>query len=137
MSYRVVAPNLYAMLTNYLTTFLRILMRQKIYSAINIFGLAIGIAATLLIALYINDELSYDKFHKDADRIYRIGVFTRTNGNEIGSACTATPIAEALQREVPEVNSVTRISGWPSTVFHHEGRTNNPSKLQWETLWRV
>ena len=49
------------MLKRYLTIFIRILMRQKVYSFINIFGLAIGFAASLLVALYINDELSVDK----------------------------------------------------------------------------
>ena len=63
------------MLTNYLITFLRILLRQKVYSAINVFGLAIGIEAAILIGLYIVDELSYDRFHADAVRIYRNDLF--------------------------------------------------------------
>lgn len=60
------------MIKNYLTIVWRMLQRQKIYSAINIFGLTTGITASLLILLYVADELSYDRFHPDAERIYRV-----------------------------------------------------------------
>ena len=60
------------MLKNYFTIALRFMIRQKGFSFINIAGLTLGIAASLLILLYVTDELSYDRFHKDAARIYRI-----------------------------------------------------------------
>ena len=53
---------------------IRNLLKDRFYSLLNVLGLSIGIAASLLIMLYVVDELSYDDFHKDADRIHRIGV---------------------------------------------------------------
>jgi hypothetical protein len=64
------------MLKNYLKIAFRNLARNRLYSSINIFGLAAGLAVCLLIMLYILDELSYDKHHKDGDRIYRIAYKT-------------------------------------------------------------
>jgi putative ABC transport system permease protein len=111
-----------AMLQNYLTTFLRIVLRQKIYSAINIFGLAIGIASVLLIALYIDDELSYDQFHKDADRIYRMGWLTRFSGVERKGWMIGPPTAVALQKEVSQVESVLRMELWHSIPVEYSDK---------------
>ena len=60
------------MLKNIAKTTSRFLLKNKVYSIINIFGLAFGLATSILIFLYINDELSYDKFHKDYEHIFRI-----------------------------------------------------------------
>ena len=60
------------MLKNYLKVALRNLLKHKVYSFINILGLAVGIAASVLISLYIFDELSYDRFHVNANRTYRV-----------------------------------------------------------------
>ncbi|MEM6525797.1 MAG: ABC transporter permease [Bacteroidota bacterium] len=60
------------MVRNYLKIGMRNMLSQKLYSAINIFGLAVGMAATILISLYVQHELSYDQYHEKADRIYRI-----------------------------------------------------------------
>ena len=57
---------------NYLTIAIRNLLRQKVYSAINVLGLATGLACCVLLLLYVRQELSYDSFHEKADRIYRI-----------------------------------------------------------------
>ena len=102
------------MIKNYITTFLRLLMRQKGYSAINVFGLGLGIAAVLLLTLYIVDELSYDRFHKDADRIYRIGWYTKFSGTERLGCLIGPPTVIALRREVPQVESVLRMATWNS-----------------------
>ena len=108
------------MLKSYLTIFMRILMRQKVYSFINIFGLAIGFAASLLIALYFNDELSYDKFHKDADRIYRIGVGVILKGEQSDFAVTGSPVAEALYNESPGIESHCRFWQKTATPIEYE-----------------
>jgi putative ABC transport system permease protein len=59
------------MFKNYLKIALRNIVRQKVYSSINIAGLAIGMACFILISLWVRDELSYDRFHENGDRIYR------------------------------------------------------------------
>ena len=71
------------MLTNYLKVAVRNFLRHKMYSFINIFGLAVGIACCLLILLFIQDEISYDSFHKNADRIYRVNTDLKFGGTRI------------------------------------------------------
>ena len=60
------------MFKNYFTTAFRNIRRSKIYSFINIFGLSLGLSSAMLIILYVKDELSYDRFHKNVDHIYRV-----------------------------------------------------------------
>ena len=71
------------MLKNYITIAINNLLKNKLYSAINIVGLAIGLAACIIIALYVRDQTSYDKQWKDSDRIYRVNVFTQVPGREL------------------------------------------------------
>jgi putative ABC transport system permease protein len=101
-----------AMLRNYLKTALRIMMRQKAYTFINVTGLSVGIAATLLITIYVVDEFSFDRFHKRAANIYRVGFTGRLQGNEISSAVSSAPIAETMQKEIPEVEEALRFALW-------------------------
>ena len=69
------------MFKNYLKTALRTLSKNKFYTSINIVGLAVGLATCLLIVLYVFDELSYDKYNVNADRIYRVNNEIKFNGN--------------------------------------------------------
>jgi len=94
------------MLRNYLKIAFRNLTRNKLYSSINIFGLAAGLAVCLLIMLYIFDELSYDKHQKDGDRIYRLAYIS--NSGETWSAQPA-PVAFTLKAESAEAEQVTRL----------------------------
>lgn len=97
------------MFENYLKTAVRNLLKHKLYSFINIVGLALGLASTILIFLWAHDELNYDSYHKNADKIYRINWDFNWNGNEgIGSG-TPPPLAEAISREIPEVEEATRV----------------------------
>ena len=80
------------MLKNYLTIAFRNLRKQGFYSLINIFGLAVGVAACLVIVLFIIDELSYDKFNSKADRIYRLHNEIKFGGNHYFlTTSSATP----------------------------------------------
>ena len=111
------------MFKNYLKTALRIMFRQKAYSAINIIGLSLGMAATLLIILYVADELSYDRFHADADRIYRITFFGTMDDKDFKMAESAAPVGPAVAAEIPEVESVTRFGLWRATAVAFEDKT--------------
>jgi putative ABC transport system permease protein len=102
------------MIKNYLTTALRIMLRQKAYSSINIIGLGLGIAASLLIMLYVVDELSFDRFHADANRIYRIGFAGRLQDSNFDMAVSPAPVAGAIQAEIPEVETTVRFGLWRS-----------------------
>jgi len=100
------------MLRNYLKTAIRTMLRQKAYSAINIVGLSLGIAVSLMIALYIFDEISFDRFHKDASRIYRVGFKGRLQGNDFKTSESPAPVAAALMAEAPGVESAVRFGIW-------------------------
>ncbi len=105
------------MLTNYLKIALRTLRKKPFYTGINILGLAIGMAACLLISLYVLDELSYDRFHEKADRIYRVTTQTDFNGRESGNASTNYHIAEVIGSEIPEIEQTTRVQQlWKQTI---------------------
>jgi putative ABC transport system permease protein len=100
------------MFKNNLVIAWRNIKRNKIYSALNIFGLAVGMAVFILIMLYVRYELSYDRYHENSRNIYRI--IQQQPGNVfLGSdifAVTPPPVAPALLREFPEVSAATRIS---------------------------
>ena len=98
---------------------LRRIKRQKGYSFITFFGLAIGMACTILILLWVQDELSYDRFHFRSSQIYRI---TQVRGaDRVKIAYTAAPMAEAMENDFPEVLRATRLSLWPSNLLVSTG----------------
>jgi putative ABC transport system permease protein len=94
---------------NYLLVALRNIRKYKGFSLINIAGLAIGIASCLLILLFVQSELSYDRFHDKAERIYRVGFTFHVGTNEFDAALGPCPLAEALVEDFPEVQSAARI----------------------------
>lgn len=103
------------MLKSYLTIALRNLRRHKGYSFINIAGLAIGMAACVLILLFVRHEFSYDRYHERADDIYRV-YMDRTSGEEvIHWARTPAPLAPALADAFPEIRAAVRIRKNPRT----------------------
>jgi putative ABC transport system permease protein len=97
------------MLKTYLKLALRSLLKNKTFSFINVFGLAIGLTCCQLIALYLVKEFSYDTQHKIGDRLYQLGTFSSMNGREGRSGRTPAPMAPVMQQEFPEIESVTRI----------------------------
>ncbi|MGH7453661.1 MAG: ABC transporter permease, partial [bacterium] len=90
------------MLKNYFKTTLRALLKQKLFSLINIFGLAVGLSVTLLILLYLQAELSYDNMYAHGKQIYR--VLRKSEVNEKGYliGITSGPYAPALENDLPE-----------------------------------
>ena len=99
----------FAMFKNYLKTAFRNIKREKGYSAINISGLALGIACCTLISLYILNELSYDRYPENAGRIFRIDVKGNFSGRDVGMAIIPAPAATELKNEFPEVLNATGI----------------------------
>lgn len=97
------------MLSNYLTVALRNILKHKFFAAINVIGLVIGMACCLLIFVYVKDELSYDRFHKDAVNIYRVGLHGRIAGQEIYTANTSLPVGPAMQSDIPGVEEILRV----------------------------
>jgi len=97
------------MLSNYLKIALRNLLRSRVYSAINIFGLALGVACCLLLALYIQDEVSYDKHHNRVNDLYRIVTHFQTETVVDKSGTASPPIAMTMKDEIPEVEKAVRV----------------------------
>jgi putative ABC transport system permease protein len=98
------------MLKNYFVIAWRNLSRQKIYSSIKIGGFALGIAACLLIALFISDELSYDRYIPNGNRIYRVVRDWNENGEHFIGTMLSAPFAKALKEEFPEVEQAGRLN---------------------------
>jgi putative ABC transport system permease protein len=97
------------MFKNYFKIATRNLLKHKGYSFINVLGLAIGIACCVLILLYVWEELSYDRFHRHAERIYRVVQEQRFEGTVQQVAVVAAPVAPALANDYPEVEVVVRL----------------------------
>jgi len=100
------------MFKNYLLVTMRNLRKNGIYSVLKIAGLAVGIAAFILIILYVRFETSFDRYHPNADRVYRV-VCEET-------ATTPAPLGAALKEKIPEIAAVARIIRTPHTLIAHE-----------------
>ena len=101
------------MIRNYIKIAIRNILRYKGYAAINILGLAIGMATCIVIARYVQDEMSYDAWHPGADRIYRVIRETKAGGRSEMQAATSGPLAEALESDFPDVEEAVRLwHGW-------------------------
>jgi len=105
------------MFTNYLKIALRNLLRQKVYSLINITGLAVGIACCIVIVLYVHDELSFDTFNANADRVYRPTLLGAFQGKQINSAQCPAGMGPALSHDLPELAAYTRIRNFGGMVL--------------------
>jgi putative ABC transport system permease protein len=99
------------MIKNYLKVAWRNLVRKKVFSAINIFGLALGLAIFTLISLYVLDELSYDRYNELANRIYRVNTHIKVNGSEFNDKDTPAPMAGVLSTNYPGIEQAVRIAG--------------------------
>jgi len=97
------------MIKSYLKTAIRFLLKNKTFSFINIVGLAIGTMCCLYILLFVQDQYSYDKHHKDAQDIYRVTSSLNLTGDKHKSACASPPIAPAIKRDFPEVVQYARL----------------------------
>jgi putative ABC transport system permease protein len=98
------------MFKNYLKIAMRNIFKNKAFSFINITGLAIGMACCILILLFVRDELTYDSYHKNADRIYRLIALNRSGGEERFFAPIGAPVAEIFDRSLPEVQKAVRFN---------------------------
>jgi len=111
------------MFKNYFKIAIRNLMRYKAYSFINISGLALGITCCLLILLYVQDELSYDRYHENSDRIYRVISESSHKGRTSRQFATPSIVGPILKREFPEVEQTVRLyPAWRPVIMGHSDR---------------
>jgi len=99
------------MLKNFFIDGLRKFRKQPGYVLLNVGGLAVGLVSFIFISLYVINELSFDRFHKNYENVYRVKVIGRMAGGEIDQAITAAPMAQAMLKDYPEVLQATRVRG--------------------------
>jgi len=110
------------MFKNYLKTAWRNIRKNKLFSFINILGLSIGIATCFIIMLYVQDELSYDKFNVHASNIARIEFHAVMDGGKIDEAGVMAPVAQTMKKDFPEVQDATRLVpfGLPKVTYQNK-----------------
>ena len=113
------------MLRNYLIIALRNLRKHRGFTFINVFGLALGLACCLLITLYVVDELSYDRFHEKADRIYRIQTDIKFGGNDMHFAVSPDPVGPTLKQDYPQVEQFVRLHQRGTWLVRRAGTATN------------
>jgi putative ABC transport system permease protein len=123
------------MFKNYFTIAIRTFRKNKIFSAINVLGLAIGVSASLVIYLLVNYHLTFDKFEKDNDRIYRVVSNFNFSGESFHNSGVSDPLAAAVRREITGLDAVIAFRKWDGDakisvpqaskndpkIFNHEG----------------
>lgn len=125
------------MFANYLKIAWRNLLRNKTNSSINIGGLAIGITCVVFIALYVQDDLNYDKSFKKGDRIYQVNLEGKFGGQEYLTSNTPPPVALALQTEFPEIGSSTRIYRFDNEVVRNPAPDQTGHSFTEKNIWAV
>jgi len=111
------------MFTNLLKHTIRSFKRQRAYIIINVLGLSIGIACSLLIALYVLHEASYDRYNVKKERIYRLILNGKIGGQEITAASTSAAMGPTMLREFPEIEDFLRMNGRGPTVVKYDNLT--------------
>ena len=117
------------MLKNLVKIALRNIRKDKTYSAINVLGLTIGITCSLFLLMYILDELSYDRYHKNADNIYRIVSNIKEPDNAFTWAVAQIPLGEELRDNYPEVKNVVRFFRTGTTLYKNGDKQFNEDQF--------
>ena len=117
------------MLKSYLKIALRNLKRQKLYSSINILGLATGFTCAILILLWVQDELSYDRFNPNASVLYRVNWDYKENGDEGVGPGTPPPLAAKLVSDIPGIAAATRLRPMLKTVVRYGDKFFNENGI--------
>ncbi len=116
-----------ALIWNYIKTALRAIRRQKGYSFINVSGLAIGLTVCMMIVLWVADEWSFDRFHTNAERIYRVYRNESATEESATSVLTPPPMAAALKADFPEIIKATRFGYWRRSLVTYKDKSFNES----------
>jgi putative ABC transport system permease protein len=117
------------MLRNYFKIAFRSIVSNKAYSAINIAGLAIGLSCCLAIGLYMMDELSYDRFNKHFETIYRVTEKQMQADGNYTVAVTPGPLAPTLSKDFPQIMETTRVGLWSGVLGNEKQISESQSML--------
>jgi putative ABC transport system permease protein len=108
------------MLRTHLKFFIRVFLKDKFFSVLNILGLALGIAVSIILLLILQHDLTYDKHYANHERIYRLGGHLQATGVDFRGARSARELGDILKEEFPEVQAVTRANNWDHTLVKYE-----------------
>ena len=117
------------MLKNYFKIAWRNLWRNKVFSFINIFGLSTGMACAFLLYLYIQHELSFDQFHKQAENLYTVQTTYISDNQTSSFVYTMGGVATALKKDYPEVAEAARLRGWSGQLSYNNKRISKDDML--------
>ncbi|GAB5526837.1 MAG: ABC transporter permease [Roseivirga sp.] len=124
-SFSPINSNTTTMFKNNIKIAWRNLKRQPFFAFLNTFGLAIGMAGTLLISLFIHDELRYDRMFSDADRIYRVNISNRLAGETSDYASVSGPLADVMRQDFPQAQLITRFKESNSILLRKDDSQKN------------
>ncbi|HEX6224506.1 MAG TPA: ABC transporter permease [Chryseolinea sp.] len=108
------------MLRTHLKFFIRVFLKDKFFSLLNILGLALGIAVSIILLLILHHDLNYDKHFANHERIYRVGGHLQATGVEIRGARSARELGDILRAEFPEVQALTRANDWDHVLVKYD-----------------
>jgi putative ABC transport system permease protein len=133
------SPNTLGMYKNYFTIAWRTFLKSKGYSFINIAGLGVGLSACLLIGLYVNHELSYDRFHEKAIRIFRVSMELKFGDNHMDLAVTNPLFGETAKNEIQQIEQTTRLRWYGSFLVKKGDENIREGNVAWadSTLFDV
>lgn len=125
------------MFRTHLKFFSRVFLKDRFFSILNVSGLALGIAVSILLLLILQNDLSYDKYHVNHNRIYRLGGHLQATGIDVRLARTARELGVILQEEFPEVQAVVRANAWGRTMIKQEGKSGTEKAFYEENIVRT
>ncbi|HEY0656348.1 MAG TPA: ABC transporter permease [Chryseosolibacter sp.] len=100
----------------------RVFLKDKFFSMLNILGLALGIAVSIILLLILQNDLNYDKYHVNHERIYRLGGHLQATGIDFRGARSARELGRILKEEFPEIENVVRANNWDHTLVKYESK---------------
>jgi putative ABC transport system permease protein len=118
------------MLKNYFNIALRSLLKQKVYTIINVLGLSIGIASCLLIVMFVRDEFSYDKFHDKADHLYKVALERKYPNHSTYYSIIPHSFASAMKSDFPEIKEVLKFGGPFNAIVDYKNNQDEVKQFE-------
>ncbi len=125
------------MLRTHLKFAIRVFLKDKFFSTLNILGLALGIAVSIILLLVLQNDLTYDKYHVNHKRIYRLGAHVQATGLDIRVARSARELGNILRQELPEVENVVRANNWDHTLVKYDDGKGDVREFYEEDIVRT
>jgi len=125
------------MLRTHLKFATRVFLKDKFFSILNILGLALGIAVSIILLLILQNDLTFDQYHTNHKRIYRLGGHLQATGIDVRGARSARELGNILKEEFPEVQAVVRANSWDRTMVKYQGNGGEEKAFYEENIVRA